>query len=192
LGVFCTVDREGKTRIIAASFQLNEDDESFSWIYEQFIKCFGSAPNVLWTDEDAAMASAAKRIFPDCHHHLCIWHLYKNFYKNLHPLFIGKKDEWSEAQNLFWKMAKNTDQSYESELILDLEKLRTIIDTCGNSTALATNDKSNWYKKLVQNKERWAGVYTYKYFNAGLASTQRVEAINSAVALFCSKKILWK
>ena len=43
LGCFCTVDNNGKTRVIAGVFLAHEDEESFVWAFECFNEYF-SAP----------------------------------------------------------------------------------------------------------------------------------------------------
>lgn len=40
-------------------------------------------PKSIVPDGDGAMRVAIKLVFPDARHHLCAWHLHKNFYENV-------------------------------------------------------------------------------------------------------------
>ena len=92
LGCFTCVDENGKTRVLAGSFLLSEDEDSFKWAYESFENSFDSAPIVFFTDSDIAMAIAVRSTWPDTIHLLCTFHIWKNFYKHIHPLFNGNEE----------------------------------------------------------------------------------------------------
>ena len=44
-----------------------------------------------------------------------------------------------------------------------------------------------WLSSLLSRKEQWAACYTWRHKTYGIHSTQRAEAIHSAIAVFCSK-----
>ena len=189
LGVFCTIDKEGITRIVAISFQMNEDEDSFKWIFSKFKECFNVIPNIFWSDEDAAIGSAVRIEFPETKHNLCVWHIYKKFYKNLSPIFMENSEIWNQVQSLFWVCAKTSDLSFHDCLGSKLEAIRECILKNGNKEALRRNDRQRWLNNLVDKKEKWTAVHVCKDLNFGIASTQRVEAMNSAIAQFCKKKM---
>jgi hypothetical protein len=47
LGCFCTIDTEDKTRVVAATFLLSEDVESFAWAFKRFEPAFGAPPKLM-------------------------------------------------------------------------------------------------------------------------------------------------
>ena len=72
--------------ILFASCILGDETyESFRWAFEQFCKAVeDTRPITIFTDEDEAMAQAIADVFgANVLHRLCIWHLSKNFRKNL-------------------------------------------------------------------------------------------------------------
>ena len=98
-------------------------------------------------------------------HHLCIWHVMQNITKKLSGV-LG---------NCFEQFIKDF----------------TIMRNC-----LAVHDfEAQWSKlldryqaaspylmrKLYPEKEAWAVCFTFKYFNAGVCSTQRVESYNNVI-----------
>lgn len=59
-------------------------------------------------------------------------------------------------------------------------------------TAKSAGEKLNkqlkWLESLRARKEQWAACYTWRHRTFGIHSTQRAEAIHSAIRWFCSKK----
>lgn len=111
LGCFCSIDEHGLTRVLAGSFLLKEDEDSFAWAYSAFSSSFQSTPAVLFTDSDQAMANAKEQEWPETTHLLCVFHIWKNFYTHIHPLFMYRNHEWKAVCNMWWKLCKNTDAS---------------------------------------------------------------------------------
>ena len=64
IGAFTTVNKYGKTVIIACSLLTNEDQESFEWLFKEFLKVFRTTPNVMFTDGDPGMANAICLVLP--------------------------------------------------------------------------------------------------------------------------------
>ena len=90
LGCFVGLDNNGLSRIIAASLLLNETEESFCYVFEWFSTVFGE-PKIIFTDGDKQMARAIQNSFPSSTHLLCTFHLYKNFFEKVRPVFWVKK-----------------------------------------------------------------------------------------------------
>ena len=77
LGCFCSIDEHGFTRVMAGSFLVNEDEDSFAWAYSAFSQSFQSTtPKILFTDSDQAMANARCKVWPDTTHLLCVFHMF--------------------------------------------------------------------------------------------------------------------
>ena len=181
LGCFTCVDKNGKTRVLAGLFLLSEDEDSFKWAYEEFEKSLGSAPIVFFTDSDLAMAAAVKSTWPDTIHLFCTFHIWKNFYKHIHPLFNNNAEAWRNVAKMFWRLSKcdtfDTDFNGLIKFISDSSK-------AGEETV---SKKYKWLNDLKTSREQWAACYTWQHCTFRIHSTQRVEAINSAIATFCSK-----
>lgn len=132
------------------------------------------------------MESAIKETWPtDTIHLLCTYHLWKNFYKHIHPLFKGKADGWKAVAGKWWKIVKDSDEAGK----LDFDaRWRDLVDYIAQQTSLNDDQNVNrvkWLSNLAQKKEKWAACYTWSTCTFGIHSTQRAEAIHSAIAMFC-------
>ena len=97
--------------MLAASLILHEDEESFTWVFKCFSESFQHPPVVVFTDSDLAMDKAIPLAWPDAVHLLCTFHLFKNFYENMRPLFVNRKEDWQEAASRWWKLCKISDKA---------------------------------------------------------------------------------
>jgi hypothetical protein len=86
---FTTIDNCGRTQVAGATILSTEDEDHFAWGFAKFQEMFGSAPNVIFTDSDPAMALALAAVWPETVHLLCTFHIWKNFWQHIHPLFVG-------------------------------------------------------------------------------------------------------
>ena len=84
-----TVDGKGQTRVLAATFLQNENKESFAWAFSKFACSFMKRATI-FTDQDLAMGQALTMEWPNTVHVLCLFHIWKNFYKHIKWLFAGK------------------------------------------------------------------------------------------------------
>ena len=189
LGCFVTIDERGKTRVLASSFVRSEDEASFTWTFKNFQDSFQSSPVVLFTDSDAAMAAATKGAWPNTIHLLCTFHLWKNFWEHIRPLFFGKGDNnaWQTISDLWWRLCKTSDECERACFDDKFDALVSLIQTNANATDAKLNKQLTWLSSLHSRKEQWAACYTWKHRTYGIHSTQRAEAIHSAISQFCSK-----
>jgi len=176
------MDEHGLTRVLAGSFVLHEDEDSFSWAYSAFTSSFGSSPKVFFTNLDAAMAKAKENVWPEAIHLICVFHVWKNFYTHIHPLFISRRQGWETASKMWWNMCKKTDESEQDGFDERFNSLIQFIKDKGT-----VNTKMPWLHGLLAKKNQWAACYTWRYRSFGIHSTQRAEAIHSSIARFCSK-----
>ncbi|KAH6831579.1 hypothetical protein C2S53_018995 [Perilla frutescens var. hirtella] len=72
---FTGKDNHGKCVCFGASLLSDEDNESYSWVFEKFLKCMGNSPGMIITDQDPEMKVAIEQSFPDSRHRLCMWHI---------------------------------------------------------------------------------------------------------------------
>ncbi|XP_074265447.1 protein FAR1-RELATED SEQUENCE 5-like [Silene latifolia] len=86
---FIGVNQHGNSIVFACTLVTRDYEESFEWVFAKFLECMGRAPTVILTDQKRAIDNAIKKIFPNTHHRLCLWHILKNAGKNLgkHPLW---------------------------------------------------------------------------------------------------------
>lgn len=62
--------------VFGASLLYNDSADSFEWLFGTFFKCMsGKKPNMIFTDQDVAMAKAISLIMLETHRRLCLWHL---------------------------------------------------------------------------------------------------------------------
>ena len=81
LGVFCTIDKEKIIKIVAISFQINEDEDPFTCMFTSFKKCFRATPKSFWSDEDAVIDAT---VISGYDKNLCVWCIHKIFTKTCH------------------------------------------------------------------------------------------------------------
>jgi MULE transposase domain len=187
LGCFCTIDAHGKTRIIAAVFLLFEDEYSFKWTFKAFEDAFGGAPKILFMDQDMAMGLAIAAVWSITIHLLCTFHIWKNIWKHIKPLFGEKKAaEGCKVAKRWWKLCKNSDTTVIASFDSDWSSFAEYIEENGNMEKFDSNKKT-WLDGLKDLAPKWAACYTWQQQTYGFHSTQRAEAANLANANFCSK-----
>ena len=95
---------------MAAVFLMREDDISFRWNFTKFEEMFGCSIDVIFTDQDVAMGIAFSVVWSHVTLLLCIFHIWKYFWKHMKPLFSeSNKEHWKEVSNMLRKLFKNTD-----------------------------------------------------------------------------------
>jgi hypothetical protein len=186
LGCFVSIDSTGRTRILAASFVSAEDEESFTWAFSKFLERFGS-PQVLFTDSDPAMALAQKNVWPLTTHLLCTFHIWKNFWQHIRPLFLTDNAAWREVADMWWKLCKSSDVSEQATFDDKFDKLVDLISRTATVGDEKIRDRDEWLQSLKLRKKQWAACYTSEYITAGIASTARAEAMHSAISQFSNK-----
>jgi hypothetical protein len=87
LVVFSGVNHHNQSIVFCGAIVCDETEETYVWLLEQLLEAMGGkSPTSVITYGDLAMRNAIRRVFPDCHHRLCAWHLIRNACTN-----IGKK-----------------------------------------------------------------------------------------------------
>ena len=153
LGCFTCIDENGRTQVLAGSFLLSEDVPCFSWAFGSFDRVF-SPPDVIFTDSDTAMASAIAKMWPDAIHLLCTFHIWKNFYMNIHPLFVNNYEGWKAVARMFWRLCKNSDLKFRDTFDDDFDNFVKLIKTTSRAGDEAVNKKLKWLDDLKGKKEK--------------------------------------
>ena len=189
LGCFTTVGESGQTVILAVSLLQRETAEMFTWAFEKFGLTFRVPPLVIFTDGDPAMEGAfaanSNSAFKGTHHYFCTYHLSKNLYTNVHPLFVNNKSGWRAVHSEWWRICKESDcrsiDSFETEwrAFNDLveQNIGTVADE-RRAKCLA------WIARMGAKAKLWAARWTWANLTHGIHSTQRAEAVHSAIKRF--------
>ena len=75
-GVFLGLNQFRETTIFGAVILFDETEDSFTWLFETFLAAHnGRQPRTIFTDQDAAMGKAVKKVFTESYHRLCTFHI---------------------------------------------------------------------------------------------------------------------
>ncbi|RYQ99258.1 hypothetical protein Ahy_B07g087160 [Arachis hypogaea] len=74
---FVGVNYHGKSTLLGCALLGSEEIPSFEWVFTQWVKCVGTMPREIITDQCKAMAGAIRKVLPDTVHRWCIWHIMK-------------------------------------------------------------------------------------------------------------------
>ncbi|XP_057800171.1 protein FAR1-RELATED SEQUENCE 5-like [Salvia miltiorrhiza] len=102
---FTGKDDHGRCVTFGAGLISREDEESYSWILSTFVKCMGSQPTMIITDQDLGMRAAIAKVLTSSRHRFCMWHITMKMVEKLSvplrddPDFKLRFDEvvWSDA-----------------------------------------------------------------------------------------------
>ncbi|XP_020966746.1 protein FAR1-RELATED SEQUENCE 5-like [Arachis ipaensis] len=74
---FVGVNHHGKSTLLGCALMGNEEICCFEWVFKQWLRCMGSPPQAIITDQCKSMFGAIKNVLPDTRHRWCIWHIMK-------------------------------------------------------------------------------------------------------------------
>ncbi|KAL4381446.1 hypothetical protein AHAS_Ahas04G0134300 [Arachis hypogaea] len=128
LVIFSGVDHHMRIVVFGCAVLSKEGEERCVWLLRAFLEAMkGKAPKSVITDDDQAMKSAIKAVFPEAHHRLCSWHLLHNATARVGiPRFMTKfrlclmgdlevddfEDIWNDAVEEFGLQKKIMGQGY--------------------------------------------------------------------------------
>lgn len=164
-GIFTGVNNFGQSICFAGTLVIEEDEETFRWIFSKFLEMVGNnAPSVLLTDDDRAMVNAYTNVLNPLgtRHRLCQWHLLKNVMKNL----ISKLgNTW---QSFISKLYKCLGKIDPLDFQAEWEELKSLYP---NATS--------YLLRMERVKEKWAACFNQDIFTADMNTTQRAESMNN-------------
>ncbi|XP_021845826.2 protein FAR1-RELATED SEQUENCE 5-like [Spinacia oleracea] len=129
------------------------------------------SPITLFTDQDAAMARAIKKVFPTTRHRLCLWHLMQNAVTRFGVL---KSDATFKAA--FNKCLSGCLNEAE-------------FNACWEAMVTKYKLKEHkWFIRIYKLRHKWATAPSKDFFSAGILSSQRSESTNNAVGFRATKK----
>jgi hypothetical protein len=215
---FTTVGPTGQTVILAVAIIKYEDTADIEWAFRCFASVFKTAPVAIYTDSGASILAAFENVsdvgdvWEGVQHALCVFHLSKNCYSHLRPLFVSHPEIWQQVHSMFWNLAKNSDVTFAttgdwSALLSDIEPSelsRVQRDLCSADPSRTSRTFEEGWKELFDlvdekahgstkdaglrflrslyaSRHKWAACFTWSRITWGLNSTQRAEAIHSAI-----------
>jgi hypothetical protein len=224
---FTTVGPTGQTVILAFALIKFEDKADIEWAFRCFAETFKTPPFAVYTDGAGAIESAFEEVakpgdvWHGSIHILCVYHLSKNFWQHLRPLFVTKPQVWHKVHSLFWSLAKNSDVSFKSTAVAttwsnashaselddspiqkafkevwssleesgkvsslksfdgEWEQLVNLVDEEGHGST--KEEGMRFLTRLYSLRSKWAACFTWGRYTWGLNSTQRSEAVHSAI-----------
>ena len=182
---FVTVGPTGQTVILALALINNEDFDHILWAFQRFHETFKVAPFVLETDEGSAIVAAFEafsctpgRGWHKTFHHLCVFHISKNFWKHISPL-ITDRSKFNEVNSRFWAICKHTDVHSQDNFSEEWEEIVIVISALGDSRSIT--NAVTWLHALATRAPQFAYRFTWSRLTYLIHSTVRSEAINSAL-----------
>ncbi|KAK1419569.1 hypothetical protein QVD17_28762 [Tagetes erecta] len=69
-------DFKNYKRDLNKNIRESETADAYRWLLRTYINAFGNLPQVIVTDQDAAMKRAILDVLPNSRHRLCMWHIW--------------------------------------------------------------------------------------------------------------------
>ncbi|KAK2433504.1 protein FAR1-RELATED SEQUENCE [Trifolium repens] len=159
LVVFSGVNHHNQSIVFCGAIVCDETEDTYVWLLEQFLEAMGGkSPTSVITDGDLAMRNAIRRVFPECHHRLCAWHLIRNACTN-----IGKK-----------QFVRKFKQCMLGDY--DVGEFKIKWEKMVSDFGLEDN---KWLKEMYQKRNMWATAHIRGKFFAGFRTTSRCEGLHA-------------
>ncbi|KAK4595456.1 hypothetical protein RGQ29_013782 [Quercus rubra] len=163
-------DTTYKTNTIVFGFGLLVDEtvDIYTWVLQNMLVAMNNkTPISIVTNGDKAMSKAIKTVFPKSRHRLCVWHLERNAFANLHDKEVYKSFIRCMVRYV-------TPDGFEDmwKKMVDNHNLHN----------------HEWLLEMYAKKMKWAEAYMRGLFFSGCRSTQRCEAMNAFLNRFLDRK----
>uniref|UniRef100_UPI003D76D68B uncharacterized protein LOC141614087 n=1 Tax=Silene latifolia TaxID=37657 RepID=UPI003D76D68B len=155
---FTGVDNHKGCITFAAGLIRNENAESFSWLFQNFVTAMGDRyPITIITDQCRGIKKAVKGVFGDkTRHRLCMWHIMKKLPDKVGPSISQDTTFLKEINSVVWDV-EITPEDFES-------KWNSII----SSYELCDN---KWLKKMFKHRALWIHAYIRDTYLGGILRT---------------------
>ncbi|XP_059628156.1 protein FAR1-RELATED SEQUENCE 5-like [Cornus florida] len=174
-GSFLGLNHHREIIVFGVAFMHDETAESFVWLYQTFLKAMsGIVPQMIFTDQDAAMGKALTQEMPGTKHYLCVWHLMQNAQKHLGFLFRRAQSFKKVFSKLMFQIEEEEEFTREWNLMI------TEYGVIGNM----------WLTNLLGLKHRWAMAFIKRAWSTGIHSTQLSESFNGCLKAYLSRQLI--
>ncbi|KAI3514158.1 hypothetical protein L1887_12477 [Cichorium endivia] len=171
---FIGVNHHGQSILFGGALLENEKEETFQWLFEHFLNCmFRKYPIAIITDQDKAIGSAIKKVFPNTRHRFCAWHIKKHELEHIRPLVAC----YSDFQEFYRQWVK-------SDTIEEFETNWEVIRTKYNI------EPNSWITDMYNQRIHWAKAFLKDVFFAGMTTSGRSESIHSFFDGFVNSKTM--
>ena len=167
---FTGVDNNKKSVTFGFGLLLNEDIDSYVWLFDNFKKAMGHEPHVLLTDQDQAVKAAVEVVFTTSVHRFCMWHIMFKV-----PVKVKVESSQTEAfrqrfNNIVWsnELKENEFEDAWHSIILDFNL-----------------EDNTWLQTMFDLRHYWIPAFFHGVSMGGLLrTTSRSESQNLFFASF--------
>lgn len=163
LATFTGVNHHGQLVNFGCALVIDKTQSAFAWLFETWLHAMsGRQPLSFTTDQGNAMGAAVAKVFPNCRHRLCKWHILSRCKKKLADLYSSYPTLHDELKKCVVNCV--TPDTFEGcwRLVLDKYNLR----------------ENAWLQSLYNIRHKWIPAYLKDSFFAELSTTQRLESMN--------------
>ncbi|XP_057720274.1 protein FAR1-RELATED SEQUENCE 5-like [Arachis stenosperma] len=159
---FVDVNHHGKSTLLGCALLGNEEIPNFEWVFTQWVRCIGTAPKGIITNQCKAMAGAIRKVLPDTVHRWCIWHIMKKT-----QFKFGGYARYGELSAMMNHIVYNfpSSESFEVDWAAFIKEF--------------TLGQNRWLAYLYANRRKWVPIFFKSEFWTGMRSTQRNESMHA-------------
>ncbi|KAL6615129.1 hypothetical protein ACP70R_037399 [Stipagrostis hirtigluma subsp. patula] len=172
---FTGVNHHKSCITFGAAFIPNEKIESYTWVFQTFLKAMGGvAPKLIITDEDLSMRAAIKEVFPGTIHRLCMWHILNKLPERVGRPLVQDDDFLREFMACVWD--SETPDEFEA-------RWASIISEFGL-------EDNSWLSDKYKMRKSWIPAYFIDFSLGGiLRTTSRSESENAFFRHFLNRRL---
>ena len=78
------VNHHGQSVLFECGLLSKENTETYIWLFKTWLECMsGKASKAIITDQRIVIQGKIRTVFPNSHHHLCLWYIMKKVHEKL-------------------------------------------------------------------------------------------------------------
>ncbi|KAE8780413.1 Protein FAR1-RELATED SEQUENCE 5 [Hordeum vulgare] len=162
IGLFVGVNNHFQSIIFGGAMLRDEKEDTFRWVFREFIRIGGKHPQTIVTDQARSMELAIEAELPNTVHRWCKWHVLKKAKESMGALWGKNSDFKTEFHKLVHHMVN--EEEFEGGWAAMLEKYSL--------------KKHPFLTQIYEVRHKWAKPYFRGVFCAKMTRTQRSESAN--------------
>jgi len=167
---------DNTTELVAIALVKDETTEILEKFISAFSKKITKKPTALMTDKDESLRSALKKVYPDSHLTICLFHMKAAVRKHITGLEKEMaKDERETILKIIDSMIHSSEEQQYLKYCDDLKMYCIARESCRDF--FDTYFKPTW----LNVQKEWAMCYTKKYGNIGNRTNNRTERLNREI-----------